>query len=196
MARTHDSPWGSDFTHMVVRRSAIADRPERTPSPAPRRPAPIGLRIGAAVIDAVIMAATIALPLWYLRTRLPSEASYCASLSDRLVGCRKYASKDLLYLRQAALVVVFAVVLTAWLVPLGRSGRTLGRWLLGIRVVDLSTGAPIGYIRAVLRTLFELFSIAALGIGFLSSRFNRDSQTWHDMLTHSVSIAEELPSRA
>ena len=152
----------------------------------------MGLRIGAGVIDGVLMMTLIASPLWYMRTRLPSEESYCSSFSDRLVGCRKYAQADLVHLRQAAVIVIAFVVVTAWLVPLGRTGRTVGRWLFGIRVVDFRTGAPIGYIRAFLRTLVEVFSLGILGIGVLAARINRESQTWHDMVTRSVSIAEEI----
>ena len=192
MPKTTEEKWGSDFTHMVVRRSSIVDRPERSPSPEPRRAAPFGLRVAATVVDAVLILALIAGPLWYIRHRMPSHDSYCARLIDRLYSCRQYAARDVVHLRQAAVIIIAAVLFTVWLVPLGRTGRTLGRWLFGVRVVDFRTGAPIGYIRAVFRSLMEVFSVGIAGVGIFNARFDRYSQTWHDIVTRSVSIAEDL----
>ena len=192
MPKIQPAPWGSDFNHMVVRHSTIVERPERSPSPAPRRHAPFGLRLAATVVDAVLALSLIAGPLWYIRHRMPSQDSYCAHLSDRLYNCRIYAPRDIAHLRQAAIAIVAMVVLTTWLVPLGRTGRTLGRWLFGVRVVDFRTGAPIGYVRAVLRTLMEVVSIGIAFVGIMNSRFDKHHQTWHDIVTRTVSIAEDL----
>jgi uncharacterized RDD family membrane protein YckC len=62
----------------------------------------------------------------------------------------------------------------------GRSGQTPGQRALGIRVVDRTTGGPIGYGRALLRLVVSWLSAMAFCIGYLWMLWDRDRQTWHD----------------
>jgi uncharacterized RDD family membrane protein YckC len=69
-----------------------------------------------------------------------------------------------------------------------RSGRTLGKRMLGIRVVDLDTGASIGFARAALRYLARFPSNLLLGLGHLWMLWHPEKMTWHDLLTDSVVV--------
>jgi uncharacterized RDD family membrane protein YckC len=60
------------------------------------------------------------------------------------------------------------------------AGRTIGMAVLGIRVVDATSGAPISAKEAVIRTLTLPLSIVVLFLGCLGILTNRQRQGWHD----------------
>ena len=69
-----------------------------------------------------------------------------------------------------------------------RRGQTLGKRLLGIRVMQLQTGEPLGFPRAVGRYLAKYLSALPLFLGFLWALWDRENQTWHDKLAGSVVV--------
>ena len=62
----------------------------------------------------------------------------------------------------------------------GPSGQTLGKRALGIRVIDLRAGGPIGYGRAVVRYLGRIISTIPLFLGYFWMLWDGERQTWHD----------------
>jgi uncharacterized RDD family membrane protein YckC len=71
----------------------------------------------------------------------------------------------------------------------GPTGQTLGKRALGIRVIDIKNGGPIGYGRAVLRYLVEaILSGNILLLGYLWMLWDREKQTWHDKVASSVVV--------
>jgi len=61
------------------------------------------------------------------------------------------------------------------------SGATVGKRLLGIRVVG-ADGRPPGLGRSLVRGLGYLVSTPLFNLGFLWSLLDRDSRAWHDLL--------------
>lgn len=84
------------------------------------------------------------------------------------------------------LTVLIAVLYTTLGAFLLR-GRTLGRLLLGIRLVDESGQAP-GLIRSLLRAVFSIASFAFFLAGFWLALFDRHGQTLHDKLTRTFVV--------
>ena len=70
----------------------------------------------------------------------------------------------------------------------GHDGQTLGKRALRIRVADIDTGAPIGYLRALVRYLASLVSALAIYLGYLWMLWDPERQTWHDKLSRSVVV--------
>jgi uncharacterized RDD family membrane protein YckC len=66
------------------------------------------------------------------------------------------------------------------------SGQTVGKKLLGIRVVDFASGDPIGFGRATVRYFARILSALPLGLGYLWMLWDKEKQTWHDKLSTSV----------
>lgn len=66
-------------------------------------------------------------------------------------------------------------------------GRTPGRLLTGIRLVD-ATGYPPGPWRAGVRAVLSLFSFVLLLGGFWLALFDRRGQTLHDKLTRTFVV--------
>lgn len=63
----------------------------------------------------------------------------------------------------------------------GTAGRTLGKRILGLRVVDAS-GAPIGYLHALGRQLAWTLAALPFGLGFLVATFRHDRRGLHDLM--------------
>ena len=63
----------------------------------------------------------------------------------------------------------------------GTAGQTLGKRLLGARVVDES-GEPIGYLRALGRCVATIVAAIPFGLGLAAAGFRRDRRGLHDFL--------------
>ena len=71
----------------------------------------------------------------------------------------------------------------------GPTGQTVGKRALGIRVFDFRGGSgPIGYPRALLRTIVKYPSGIVLFLGYLWMLWDREKQTWHDKAAGSVVV--------
>lgn len=88
-------------------------------------------------------------------------------------------------IREALPAVVYVI---GW----GRFGRTPGKLLLDLRVVNARTGEPPGYVRAFIRYIGYFVSALPLGLGFLWIVFDRQRQGLHDKLagTRVVMVAD------
>jgi uncharacterized RDD family membrane protein YckC len=81
----------------------------------------------------------------------------------------------------------------------GPRGQTVGKSALGIRVISLDTGGPIGYGRAFIRWIGRIISAIVFFIGYLWMLWDRESQCWHDKLAGDVVVpvsAYPLPRHA
>jgi uncharacterized RDD family membrane protein YckC len=70
----------------------------------------------------------------------------------------------------------------------GAKGQTLGKKALGIRVIDLGRGGPIGPGRAFIRLVGRLVSWIPIYLGYLWMLWDREKQTWHDKMSASVVV--------
>jgi len=72
----------------------------------------------------------------------------------------------------------------------GTSGQTFGKKALGIRVIDLSGGGPIGYGRGFIRWIGRIVSALPLLLGYFWMLWDKEKQTWHDKFAGSVVVPE------
>ncbi|WP_296603023.1 RDD family protein, partial [Nocardioides sp.] len=93
----------------------------------------------------------------------------------------------------AALVVAVGAVLA---VPLGRTGSTPGLAAVGLRLVDVRTGAPLGVTRAMRRQLLlGLATVPTCGLGVAVLAWTAATDPggrrrgWHDRVTGSEVVA-------
>jgi hypothetical protein len=86
----------------------------------------------------------------------------------------------------AALAVGFAAstVYFAW--SYSTTGQTIGKKLLGIKVVSLD-GSPLNWRKGILRTVGYIPSYV-FGLGFLWATGDTYKQTWHDKITGTVVV--------
>ena len=82
------------------------------------------------------------------------------------------------------LVVSFAYFAGLWTVM----GGSLGQRILGMRVVDANSGAPIGFGKAALRWLGLVISFAVCFIGVIWVAFDARKQGWMDKIGGTVVV--------
>jgi uncharacterized RDD family membrane protein YckC len=73
----------------------------------------------------------------------------------------------------------------------GPKGQTVGKMALGIRVIDFSTGGPIGYPRGVLRYVGRIVSSIPFYLGYFWMLWDKEKQTWHDKIATTVVVPVE-----
>ena len=72
----------------------------------------------------------------------------------------------------------------------GMEGKTVGKWLLGLRVVGVDQ-RPITYRRALLRWIGTVgLGGASLGLAFLWILWQREKRGWHDFLARTWVVRE------
>ena len=70
----------------------------------------------------------------------------------------------------------------------GGSGQTVGKRVMGIRVIDFASGGSIGYGRALLRWIGRIVSGIACLLGYLWMLWDKEKQCWHDKAANDVVV--------
>jgi uncharacterized RDD family membrane protein YckC len=73
----------------------------------------------------------------------------------------------------------------------GPRGQTPGKMAMGIRVIDFTSGGPIGYGRGVVRYLGRIVSGIVCLLGYLWMLWDKEKQTWHDKIATTVVVPVE-----
>lgn len=126
----------------------------------------------------------------YLLDTVPFGAGAAATVWALLGPLGKAPTPELLALVGAAWVTaVFAYQLIGNL-----KGATIGKRLLGLRVVARDGGRP-DFARCLIRSLVWLIGTTAGSFGFLVALFNRENRTLHDYASGTV-VVEAYPKSA
>jgi uncharacterized RDD family membrane protein YckC len=70
----------------------------------------------------------------------------------------------------------------------GSTGQTLGKQACSIRVVDDTTGGPIGFPRAFMRYFARIISAIPIFLGYFWMLWDGNRQTWHDKICNDVVV--------
>ncbi len=140
------------------------------------RPASLFRRLVSWVIDSVVITAVVGGML----------AVAVLVISPTGLQAARLALLEKVAMPAAALSVLIAFVYTALFAFLWQ-GRTFGRRLLGIHLVD-GTGSAPGPVRAVIRALLSVVSFALFLAGFWLALFDRKGQTLHDKLSRTFVV--------
>jgi len=98
--------------------------------------------------------------------------------------------------RTAANLIAGVVAFLYYVLQHGKSGRTLGKRAMGLRVVRADDAGPISYGQAAWRLLFEyLISLATCGVGGLIDvawiLWDKRRQALHDKVARTVVVKAE-----
>jgi uncharacterized RDD family membrane protein YckC len=142
-------------------------------------------RFAAVIIDGLILSPfTIAAQI-ELHTG-PTKISTCTFDAAELCKSPSNSTRATYWL---IVLVGFVAALVYVALTEGRTGQTLGKKALGIKVVDTYTGAPIGSGRAVGRYFAKILSGIPCFLGFLWMLWDPQKQTWHDKIVRSYVVA-------
>ncbi|MFD8994760.1 RDD family protein [Streptomyces abikoensis] len=161
------------------------DDPFLRAAQAQGRPAALGRRLAARLVDSVVLGAvvsTVAVPLWAKSVEHIDEKVEQARQTGRTVTVWLLDGTTGTYL-----AIVLGVLLVAGLLyealPTAKWGRTLGKKLFGVRVLDIESHdtAPVG---AAVRRWLVYGGLGVLAVGLLNVLwcvFDRPwRQCWHD----------------
>jgi uncharacterized RDD family membrane protein YckC len=74
----------------------------------------------------------------------------------------------------------------------GRSGQSLGKSVLGTRLVSAGSGEPVGFGRAFGRQVAHLVDAIPLGVGFLWPLWDEQRQTFADKMCSTLVVQADL----
>ncbi|WP_449478106.1 RDD family protein [Streptomyces abikoensis] len=149
------------------------------------RPAPLGRRLAARLVDSLVLGAVVgavAVPLW---------GKAVAHIDDKVAQAKQSGETVTVWLLDGTtgtyLAIVVGVLLVAGVLlealPTATWGRTLGKRLCGTRVLDIESHDKPGF-GAALRRWLVYGGLGALGIGVIGALwcvFDRPwRQCWHD----------------
>jgi uncharacterized RDD family membrane protein YckC len=138
--------------------------------------APFSLRCGALLIDYILLAGVMAF----------------ATLLARLFGDMRRGSSFVL---TAGYIAVASVAFLNFIVTAGLSGRTLGKWMAGLRI-ERKDGEPLSFVRGLVRHLLGYaLTVLTLGLGFRLSAFNSKGRALHDLVAGTVVVRSRGPRR-
>jgi uncharacterized RDD family membrane protein YckC len=155
-----------------------------------------GSRLGAYLIDGVVITLMF-VPAIIAIVAGPKKISTCSidssgnvTIGDPINGiCEVPSGGTIAAAVLLGLVAAVGMFLYHAKLEGGPSGQTLGKKALGIKVVDATSGGPIGAGRAIGRFLFAaLISGNLCYLGFLWNIWDKRKQTWHDKVVNSVVI--------
>jgi uncharacterized RDD family membrane protein YckC len=129
-------------------------------------------RVGAALIDAVVLAA-VTYPILFAVYGL----EYFSSRRQTVVA----GPVDIL----VSWVFPFVAIVLFW----HYKQATPGQMVIRARVVDASTGDALSIGRCVTRYLGLIIASLPLGLGLVWVAFDRRKQGWHDKIARSVVVA-------
>ena len=150
------------------------------------RPAALWQRITAFLVDGALVAAVLALYLAVAAALVRPAGMPDTQLTGIDAAMARVHQLHSVLLPCAALAFVLGVAYTAVFALLW-NGRTPGRLLLGIRLVDRSGLAPAPG-RAVARAALAIVSFVPFLAGFWLALFDRRGQTLHDKLTQTFVV--------
>jgi uncharacterized RDD family membrane protein YckC len=138
-------------------------------------------RCSALLVDIFVLC-LFSLPLFYL-----SRVAFLVGLAAhrRSIAWEWQTAEDLL----PVVGIAWLFLVCAYFVLLhGMDGRTVGKWLFGLRVVN-THGEPITYTQASIRWIAAVLTVP-LVLGFLRILWHREKRGWHDSLARTWVIKE------
>lgn len=144
-----------------------------------------GLRVGGYLIDALLL-----IPGYILYIiGAPKSFSYSTDVNGQVSSGSGAAGGNGLILFLGIIVILAITAWNRWYKG-GTTGQTVGRGVVGTKVVDANTGQPIGPLKAFVRDLAHIVDsiICGLPIGWLAPLWDAKKQTWGDKIMSTVSV--------
>lgn len=160
------------------------------------RPAGFGERLAAYVLDGLALSLLLApvalIGVALAVVRWETEPAICTSVeTGRRYACTQPTAATFGWI--FGTVLVFLLVSTAaaifyWGKLEGERTQTWGKRVMNIRTLRASTGAPIGFGRAVGRLFARYLSGQLCSLGYLWMLWDDNKQTWHDKIVDSIVV--------
>lgn len=165
-------------------------------APAGPRLATFGQRLGALLLDAVVLGIPVSvLMMMAFFLFFAGTASTLGSLDQAAPGRAGGFVAGFMGFFVVLMVVTMVVpVLYGMGFEGSPLGQTIGKWATGIRVVDGPTAGRLAPSRALVRILVRsLASGNVFALGFLWMLWDEQNRTWHDLVADSRVVVAAGP---
>jgi uncharacterized RDD family membrane protein YckC len=137
-------------------------------------------RVGAWIVDGAPFAAA---GTWLASSLLGAARAGLPAPPTGIDGALDLLAHEQVIVLSSAATVALALAVYATLAH-ALAGATLGKWILGIRVVG-PDGARPSLARSAARSALAVVSAALLGLGFLLALFTRSGRALHDLVART-----------
>ncbi|MGH9899262.1 MAG: RDD family protein [Pyrinomonadaceae bacterium] len=139
--------------------------------------APFLMRCGALTIDYIIILFPVIISIIVIHIiggGAPSRNSFAVS------------AIEILGYSFTAIIAVLDLFFLTW-----STGRTIGKWITGLRVISVQTSSPPNMRQIMLRYLVGFpVSLLTLGLGFLLAAVNKRGRALHDFFGSTIVVYE------
>jgi len=149
-----------------------------------------GARLGATLLDALILGIPIgilygiAAALFFGTAQMGTNSAGGTTITGVNGGAT--AISVILYIIVVVVAFLYEPLMTARKGP--RNGQTIGRRIVGIRIVNAANGGPITTGQAWGRFLFRIVSGLPFYLGYLWMLWDSKQQTWHDKVASTLVV--------
>ncbi|MGA8248449.1 MAG: RDD family protein, partial [Nocardioides sp.] len=144
-------------------------------------------RVGAYIIDG-LAAALAGIPLWIGYAILLSHIKTTTNADGTTTSTMTGNSAAAVILIVLGLITYVAFWVWNTCLRQGRSGYSIGKGVLGIRLLDANTAEPIGGLMSFVRQLVHVLDSLACYLGWLWPLWDAKSQTFADKIMHTVVV--------
>ena len=157
-------------------------------SPGPQGYAPWISRVAATLIDS-LTEIPFAIPaiVAFAASGATSTEGTCRNLDGVAYTCNQ-PNGPLLALGFGLLVAGLVAFVVWYCRRVGRTGQSVGRKALGYKIVDKTTGLPIGSGKAFARLLARIVDQLACYLGYLWPLWDKEHQTLSDKIVNTVAV--------
>jgi uncharacterized RDD family membrane protein YckC len=154
--------------------------------------APWPRRVLAFLIDAVpvVTLAALAVILLYLTRNRGCDGD--PSIRDLGAQCASNSSPFGVICFVAMWLAIIGYGLWNFGYRQGRTGSSVGKTALHLRVVDVASSEPIGVLNSVIRQFAHAADTLSLGLGYLWPLWDPKRQTFADKLASTVCVRSEV----
>ena len=164
-------------------------------APMPTFYASWGRRVLGYLVDTVL-ASVFNIPVWVGYYQLVDGLDYeTDAYGNRTVASTSEVSDTTIFLLAIGVLISLAFNIYNLLIRQGRTGYTFGKTAVGIKLVSISTGQPIGAGLSFVRQLAHIVDSLACYLGWLWPLWDSRRQTLGDKIMGTVVIVQP-PERA
>jgi uncharacterized RDD family membrane protein YckC len=146
-----------------------------------------GARVGGYIVDALVFAIPTVVAAIILRVGPKSDSLSSCTVNGEAALCQ-YPSPITWILGALVGIGGFIAMLIFQAKRQGATGQTVGAKAVGIKLVDRTSGQPIGTGGCIGRFFARVLSAIPCYVGFLWPLWDKEKQTFHDKVMNTVVV--------